>query len=105
MLAVSGATKPCYYIEIVLTLIYVAAGFFFLLLKNLLIHILSWCHRVSVSTPVSPTPFRTAALSLLDFSTLALKVSLGFQDPGSVTLDLLIVASVAAIIRQASRTA
>lgn len=95
MLAVSGATKPCYYIEVVLTLIYV----------TVLTHIPSWCHIVSVSTPASPTPFRTAALSLLDFSTLALKAAPGFQDPGSVTLDVLIVALVAAIIKQASRTA
>lgn len=33
VLAVCGATKPCYYIEIVLTFIYVTLGFFFFFLK------------------------------------------------------------------------
>lgn len=60
---------------------------------------------MSVSAPVSPTPFRTAVLSLLDFNTPALKAALGFQDPGCVTLgDVLIAVSVAAI-KQASKTA
>lgn len=59
---------------------------------------------MSVSAPASPTPFTTAALSLLYFDILVLKAALGFQDPGCVTLgDVLIAASVAAIIQEASK--
>lgn len=69
-LAVCGTTKPCYYIEIVLTFIYVALGIFFQKPSNSYYPLMPF--SVCVLTTVCLLPFRASTLLLLGFSTAAL---------------------------------